>query len=465
VTHPFEKDNPMSTQTSPTSRPHATPEPTRDATKQRSAGGTIVVCLVAGAVAALVLVLVVFPGGTEATITGALLLGFGFGWALMARLTVRRTSQPQRWALVPAAAMGATGAALVIFTPGNQTLTALNRVWPPLMVALAGWMFVAMRRSVPGKSRWVLTPVIAVLVLASIGAAYDNLARTDQAAAPGALYDVGGHRLHLDCQGQGFPTVVLSNGLGGVSPAWARITGPVAKTTRVCAYDRAGQGWSEEAAKPRDGVESAKDLHALLAKAGEHGPFVLAGHSTGGTYAMTYAARYPEHVAGLVLLDSASPEQFTKMPAYPGQYATVLRRGLALMPTLSRLGLGQVPVPSHLPAADAAKVAKMTSTPMYYRNQRDEVSVIPKVFAQAQALTTFGHRPLAVLTASANSTKTEGWAGAQDQLAALSANSVHRTVASSHEGLLQDVRPAAAADRAITEVVASVRTDTPLPTR
>jgi pimeloyl-ACP methyl ester carboxylesterase len=325
-----------------------------------------------------------------------------------------------------------------------------------------------MRRSVTGKSRWVLTPVIAVLVLASIGATYANLAGAgDRAdvAAPGRLYEVGGHRLHLDCHGQGAPTVVMSNGLGGVSAAWARITGPLAAITRVCAYDRAGQGWSEEAADPRDGIESAQDLHQLLAAAGERGPFVLAGHSTGGTYAMTYADRYPEQVAGLVLLDSASPEQFTKMPAYPTQYATVLRRGLALMPTLSRLGLGQVPVPSHLTAADAAKVAAITSTPKYYRNQRDEVSVIPSVFAQAQALTTFGQRPLAVLTASANSAETKGWIGAQDQLAALSANAVHRTVTSTHEGLLQDVRPSAASVRAITEVVASVRTGTPLPTR
>ena len=91
----------MSTQTHPTSRPHRTPEPTRDATKRRPAGRTIVASVVAGAVAALVLALVVFAGGTEATITGALLLGFGFGWALMATLTVRRTRQPQRWAVVP----------------------------------------------------------------------------------------------------------------------------------------------------------------------------------------------------------------------------------------------------------------------------------------------------------------------------------------------------------------------------
>ena len=258
---------------------------------------------------------------------------------------------------------------------------------------------------------------------------------------------------------------MLSNGSGGVSASWARITGPVAENTRVCAYDRAGQGWSDEAASPRDGVESAEDLHTLLAAAGEQGPYVLVGHSTGGTYAMTYAARYPNQVAGMVLLDSASPEQFTRMPAYPTLYQLVLRRGLALMPTLSRLGLGRLPTDSPLPAADAAKVAAITSAAQYYRNQRDEMSVVPEVFAQAQALTTLEDRPLAVLTASETSAGTEGWVGAQDQLASLSDNAVHFTVDSSHEGVVQDVGPAAESVRAITEVVSSVRTGTPLPSR
>jgi len=239
----------------------------------------------------------------------------------------------------------------------------------------------------------------------------------------------------------------------------------VAATTRVCAYDRAGQGWSEDAVSPRDGVQSAEDLHTLLDVAGEHGPYVLVGHSTGGTYAMTYAARYPQQVAGMVLLDSSSPEQFTQMPAFSGQYTMMMRPTYSLMPTLSRLGAGQIPVTSHLPAADAAKVTAITSAPKYYRNQRDEVSVIPEVFAQAQALTTLGDRPLAVLTASATSTGTDGWVGAQDQLAVLSTNSVHRTVHSTHEGLLEDVRPAAASVRAITQVISSVRSTTPLPSR
>ncbi|HYO33313.1 MAG TPA: alpha/beta hydrolase [Nocardioidaceae bacterium] len=430
----------------------------------RSAGKTIAFSVVVGAMSALVLVLVVFAGGNEATITGALLLGFAFGWALIATLTVRRTLQPQRWALVPAGAMGATGAALVVFTPGNQALTTMSWVWPPLLLTLAVWMFVQVRRSVPGKARWILTMLTAVLALASIGATYDNIARigdTDY-AVPGNLYDVGGHRLHLDCRGHGSPTVVLSNSLGGVSAGWARIQGPVAATTRVCAYDRAGQGWSDEAERPRDGIESAEDLHTLLAAAGEHGPYVLVGHSTGGTYAMTYAARYPQQVAGLVLLDSSSPDQFTRMPAFAGQYAK-MRRASALLPTLSRLGLGRlVPATSHLPTADAAKVTAITSGQQAYRNQRDEVSVIPEVFAQAQALTTLGDLPLAVLTASENSDGIEGWAGAQDELAALSVNHIHRTVDSTHTGLLEDTGPATESIRAIVEVITSARTGTPV---
>jgi hypothetical protein len=114
------------------------------------------------------------------------------------------------------------------------------------MVALTVWMFVQMRRSVTGKARWVLTAVIGVLVLASIGATYGNIATAGEQptfAAPGKLYDVGSHRLHLDCRGEGSPTVVLFNGLGGISAGWARITVPVAATSRVCAYaapDRAG---------------------------------------------------------------------------------------------------------------------------------------------------------------------------------------------------------------------------------
>jgi pimeloyl-ACP methyl ester carboxylesterase len=420
---------------------------------------TIAASLAVGAAVALVLILVVFAGGTESVITGSLLLGFGFGWALIAVLTARYTNRPQRWAFVPAAAMGASGVGLMVFTPENDAMTRLSWVWPPLVLTMAVWMFVQMRRTLPGRGRWLLSPVAAVLALAAVGATYENVTLADDQdtyAAPGETYAIDAHRLHLDCRGQGGPTVVLFNGLGEISASWARIAGPVAATTRVCAYDRAGQGWSSDAEAPQDGIDAATDLHTLLAEAGESGPYVLVGHSTGGPYALTYAARYPEQTAGMVLLDSSSPEQLTRVPAYPGQYA-VMRRGLALLPTVDRLGLGRLLPASQLPAPAAEQVKALTSTARAARNGRDELSVVLEVFAQAQALTTLGDRPLAVLTASENVTN-PGWTGAQDALASLSTQHVHRTVQSTHAGLLEDRAPAAESVRAVTEVVSSIRT-------
>jgi pimeloyl-ACP methyl ester carboxylesterase len=110
---------------------------------------------------------------------------------------------------------------------------------------------------------------------------------------PGASYDVGGHRLHLNCTGTGSPTVVLENGLSETSPLWSAITAQVSRTTRICAYDRVGQGWSDDVAHRQDGIAVAIDLHTLLARAGEHGPYVLAGHSSGGTLAMTNLTGHP----------------------------------------------------------------------------------------------------------------------------------------------------------------------------
>ena len=436
---------------------------TASSRRTRPVTGVVAASLGAGALMALVLALVVFPGATEAVITGSMLLGFGFGWALMAVGCSRMTSRPQRLAAVPAVVMGASGLALVTFSPGDAALTAIGWVWPLAMVALVVWTFVRVRRDLRGGGRWLVTPVLVVLAAASIGATIENVVLVrdhNSYPAPGRIFEVAGHRMHLDCRGQGGPTVVLFNGLGEFSGSWARITDEVDTTTRVCAYDRPGQGWSDEVSTPQDGVAAAQDLRQLLAAAGEEAPYVLVGHSTGGTYALTYAARYPEQVAGMVLLDSSSPEQFTVVTKYAGQYP-LMRRGLALFPTVARLGVNRALATSGLPG-DAGDVARvMTTTPRAFRNGRDEVSMIPEVFEQAQALTTLQDRPLVVLTASENLTN-PGWIAAQDKLAALSTDHLHRTVEASHEGLVQDGPGATESVRAIAQVLSAVRTGSPL---
>ena len=425
--------------------------------------------LLTGLAGAAALTLVAYPGAPEHVITGSALLAFAAGWAMLAVLSTRLTSQPQRWALVPAAVMAVTGLGLITFAPGNSGLTDAGWIWPPVMFALAAWMGVQLRRALTGRVRWLLYPVIAALALASVGGAVETVALHNDAASmamPGRSYDVGGHRLHLHCTGTGSPTVVLEGGLGEMSSNWARIAPAVAGTTRVCAYDRAGQGWSDDAAHPQDGLAIARDLHTLLAVAGERAPFVLVGHSTGGIYAMTYAAHYPSQVAGMVLLDSSTPDQFS-LPGYASTYA-MMRRGLGVAPSLARLGIGLL-VPekmmSNLPAPAAAQVSAFTVSPRGLRNMRDEVSALPAAFAQASALHTLGRKPLAVLTATESLRDTTGWSAAQNRLAALSSNTSHRVIDATHAGLLDDERPSGAAVSAITDVVRAVRTGSPLPTR
>jgi pimeloyl-ACP methyl ester carboxylesterase len=286
---------------------------------------------------------------------------------------------------------------------------------------------------------------------------------------PGKLVDVGGYRLHLNCTGAGTvgPTVVLLNGLGETSPLWARVAPAVAATSRVCAYDRAGQGWSEDSPNPSDATHAATDLHALLTAAGETGPFVLAGHSIGGVHALTYTHLYPNDVAGVVLLDSASPHQAEVVKPFKSEYQ-VMRRVLAVAPTVFRFGVGHalqaMSTPS-LPGTAGEQVSVFANSPRGWANMRAEQAALPVTFRQAQALTTLGDTPLVVLTAKDNVDNKPGWGTAQDQMAALSTNSRHTVANLSHVAFLDDPTGAALTVTAISDVVAATHTQTPLPTR
>jgi hypothetical protein len=221
---------------------------TAPATRKGHIGLIVVGSLATGLTAALLLVLVVFAGAPEPVVTGSAMLGFGLGWAMLAALSVWRTDQPQRWALVPAAYFTIMGAALLLFAPGDGALSLLGWAWPALLLALLVWIVVRARRYLRSWTRpLVLYPVLVVLALSAAGGAAETVAESASAgqAVAGRMVDVGGHRLYLACSGTGSPTVVLENGLGEHTPSWAWIVKNVALDTRVCVYDRAGQGWSE----------------------------------------------------------------------------------------------------------------------------------------------------------------------------------------------------------------------------
>ena len=124
---------------------------------------------------------------------------------------------------------------------------------------------------------------------------------------PGKLVDVGGWRLHLNCAGsskRNGPTVVLEAGSGDFSFDWSLVQPSVARFSRVCSYDRAGNAWSDLGPRPRTMKQIAYELHTALKTAGVKGPYVLVGQSIGGLLIRTFNNLYPKEVVGMVLVDS-----------------------------------------------------------------------------------------------------------------------------------------------------------------
>lgn len=323
--------------------------------------------------------------------------------------------------------------------------------------------------------RPLLGLVVVLLVLAIVGAIYQASATELAERAyppPGEMVDVGGYSLHINCVGQGSPTVVLDAGLGDFSAQWVRVQREVSDTTRVCAYDRAGMGWSEMGPEPRDARQISSELHTLLSKAGIEGPYVLVGHSFGGMYMQTYAARYPDEVAGVALVDSSTePDQFSPRSEARDSNEPQ-KQSFAVVPQLAQFGvsllarLGVVrllfklnPASPELPPQQRAQIDALTPS------TRQVSTTAGEFFAPTQTRRlgspgSLGNKPLAVVTAG----KSEpSWLELQDQLATLSSNSIHRVVkGATHTSLEYDRSDAQATSAAIVEVVAAVRNDRPL---
>jgi pimeloyl-ACP methyl ester carboxylesterase len=196
----------------------------------------------------------------------------------------------------------------------------------------------------------------------------------------------------------------------------------------VCAYDRAGLGWSEMGPEPRDAERVSGELHALLGGAGVEGTYVVVGHSYGGLYARAYSARYPAEAAGVVLVDSSHPDQFGRLPDGPGNYAQA-RRLFALAPLFARVGIIRsfdlLPVPTELPAPQRAQIEAFNPSTRSVSTTAAEFRATPQTTAQVRNAGSLGDKPLAVVSASEQS---PAWLELQEELAALSPNSTHRVV-------------------------------------
>jgi pimeloyl-ACP methyl ester carboxylesterase len=277
----------------------------------------------------------------------------------------------------------------------------------------------------------VVFALILVLVLA--GVSYEAIASGGDAKAyppPGRLIDVGGYRLHIQCVGTGSPTVVLDAGLSGASPDWNLVQAELGQTTQVCAYDRAGMGWSDTGPQPRTPGQIARELHTLLTNAGISGPYIMVGHSLGGKNVRMFALQHPGEVAGMVLVDVRSEyvDQHTS-PADTEAFQASMRDQANFYSLTRRLGLVRL-----LGASQAGVPAMSDKTRMEIALLKTGQRAIEATSAEAlerasddgqlQAAPSLGDRPLIVLAAGQNMSNPQlpAWPEAQRRLAALSTN-------------------------------------------
>jgi pimeloyl-ACP methyl ester carboxylesterase len=322
------------------------------------------------------------------------------------------------------------------------------------------------------SARFVVLLTIAFLPL--IGIVYQAAATAvDQVRfpPPGRLLAVGeggaaARRMHIYCLGEGSPTIVLDHAGGVPSPAWSLVQPQLAEHTRVCAYDRAGYGWSEPASAPNDLHRMVADLDELLTAAGEHAPYVLVGHSYGARVARLFAATYSSQVAGLVLLDPAIDYTDPRYGAQLHEERAQEQSLVAIAGALAPFGLVRLLQPiidsgplGDLPPAAQATIRSFEASNQFFRTVRaDEQTVSaadnnPDV-APDLRVQDLGDLPLLVISAGQPDDAVRRiWTTANAELAQLSTRGRHQQIpGATHMGLVFDTGSAKQVAAAILSI-------------
>ncbi len=306
---------------------------------------------------------------------------------------------------------------------------------------------------------------LLMLILAAAGILYQSVASTLDRRAhlmPGELIDVGGYKMHIDCEGQGTPTVILESGLGDSFFSWQKVQPKIAQFTRVCSYDRAGLGYSDTSPHPRTSKVFAEELHTLLHNAGIPAPYVLAGHSMGGFDVRLYASLYRTEVAGVVLIDSSHPEQQKRLPPALNDMDATWLREQEFMEFVMPFGIPRL-------MGFCGSDAEVRAAECNFHNAREGVAeskAISESAAQAAMAGNLGDIPLAVLSEDPNQPQpdlpedlvkpaSDAWQQMQDELAHLSSRGT-RVIAKNSGHFIQLDRPDVVIE-AVHKVVNQVR--------
>lgn len=239
--------------------------------------------------------------------------------------------------------------------------------------------------------------ILLVLVIATAGFFYENISEARDRRfnpMPGQLVDVGGYKMHIDCIGQGSPTVILDSGLGDSYISWHKVQPQIAQFVRVCSYDRAGLGYSDSGPHPRTSKDIAGELRTLLHNAGVAPPYILVGHSMGGYDVRLYASLYRGEVAGMVLVDSSHPEQRKRLPPALNDLDASWLREQELLEFTLPFG-----IPRLLGFCDNDVKARAAECNFHSaREAVAEMKTFPVSVAQTAATGSLGNMPLAVIS-------------------------------------------------------------------
>jgi pimeloyl-ACP methyl ester carboxylesterase len=283
-----------------------------------------------------------------------------------------------------------------------------------------------------------------------------------------------GRRINLRCAGPNKgPTVLLEGGFGAPSTAWYKVAPLIDQRHRVCAYDRAGYGFSDQGPMPRDGAAVVRDLNETLKIAGIAAPFVVVGHSAGALYVRLFADSRPRDVVGMVLVDPSVEHQDARFAAVFGKglggISPLRARAAACLAAANKGALPSVD-PALVacgprPGANPAEAAQARS-PGTWQTQVSELDTLftltsDEVDAGRQG---YGDMPLIVLTADGSYARAPAaaraaldgvWSQLHAEISARSTRGSAQRVAHSSHMMIFDRPDAIAA--AVEEVIAAAR--------